>query len=1493
MATSSQQEAILRAIYISSSGQWGTTGQPITSPERQQAFQVLQDFSTNFDGRVPLSLDWLQTPTLSLVTPAEPLDVTMAAKLYACEIVAESLKKSQYTKWSEQDRLRLRQAVLVAAQHRAQQPVSTTNPLANKLASLLADLVVRDFPQRWTTCISDLFSHLWMHPNDGGGVQMGNRMCLQILQLVAEDCTDSDFNSKISTKRRNDILLGLNEVAEQFLPLLFHSLEQITQLIQARTSIHQMRLYLINNQQPLSKMTPEQTAAYTAEETKIRELSIIIADTLQCLEKFSRSMPLEWIMHPQHDFCAAFFHLMREPTEDINVLAVECLEQLALRGKLSYTQWLQWIQDLPQAVQNANQQAAQETEYLQAEEALSTGRPPSTVEVPDPLTRQLKFHRALSRTLAVVVSSHIALVVQDKNLLKGNSDESNSRNQNAAHFAAYLRLMVDILGHPSGRVVGEQLTLWTTMLRDPQISKSTNTLDPLSADILTAFVNHMMRIEWEDVEDGSHPQSAILQASWEDEEEYNAWANDYRSRSSQLFKYLGNCQPHVASSVLLSRLKAMLAQHGNGEPRDHLDPATQQLTAASEAVRQFESLVHPLENVLSGLPAWSLNAQGKSKSSAGSNPQQEAAIRAQTQASLSEIARCLLSWDPQYLFLKFRKVQLLECMKHYWKYEPSTLLQGIECFVKTVGAIDEWGGPPNLEADGSKRISGETISLRKKSSTALVAVSKMVPEHLVPWLSQLSDATRNLLSDPDLLQTNRMHLYEFLTVVATAVEDPGQRANFVGSVLADALNILESGETQEALSSVEKFLTFVGITQAATFPGSVTDVANVKIVSDRFVRVFSAFNELLSVGRRCHEAAKKRPNGGIPSTASLGGITTTVPKELSVSEAAETLTFPDEGPVSLQDLAVNDPFVHLWARILPQVLRMLDVLFKMWRPEWQSALLRNAVQRYALAISDDDAFLCRKNGSNSGGVFGEGGTAGSVIPGTDRREVNLAPKWSGWFSEFRNTLLQMLGLLAAQRALYSPEISQFFPQIVAVVVDQQNLRAMEHRHFAQYLKQFIEIAMMSCPPSLYPTHLAPIIVPVFEHIRYRLEHTWEPVVQPLSNGISCKPLFVRDCESAAALASNGGEAWYQSYYARSCLFVGDLDNETAEAAVEKYRVEFTRIFSDLVQSALALKGDWALVLANMVREEDSRKNGSSGKGSRGPPNRLASSDSLNADGTPKNANQTAIDARKLRRINSLNHFLFLENETVAGFLALSIIQCLAYPDTYTCRRITRICHRMLETVAWHPRYTELLGYRMLAAVTKAIVTEPKWMVGVEWDMINVFRDIYCRLVLGQSLQVGGQGAGAVHPQISATPVVYEQAKSADKPLQGGGILTTPSELPHQLLMSLPGISVPMVQQLDEDLKAKRAAKDQKDTIRDFLRVAADEWKENEHPNAIGSNRNSLGLLDRALAEESLLHNTKKSAVVEDIPEKLVTSRRKSRAEKAAEEANGLSAFSLT
>jgi hypothetical protein len=101
-------------------------------------------------------------------------------------------------------------------------------------------------------------------------------------------------------------------------------------------------------------------------------------------------------------------------------------------------------------------------------------------------------------------------------------------------------------------------------------------------------------------------------------------------------------------------------------------------------------------------------------------------------------------------------------------------------------------------------------------------------------------------------------------------------------------------------------------------------------------------------------------------------------------------------------------------------------------------------------------------------------------------------------------------------------------------------------------------------------------MPFFENMKYRLEQTWRHIINPSAtpNGEFGKALTTATCSSAVSLASSGGETWFSSYYARSGIFVGDLDFTTSEAAVEKYRIELTRTFSDMLQTALALKGDW-------------------------------------------------------------------------------------------------------------------------------------------------------------------------------------------------------------------------------------------------------------------------------------------------------------------------------
>ena len=765
----------------------------------------------------------------------------------------------------------------------------------------------------------------------------------------------------------------MNEVSSQILPRFFDLLStQYGNVNSAKSALTSMHQYLASSGRTVAQMTPEDRPQYEQQISRRDTAGGIVADLLGTLEKFCQSMPLDWMLKVENgnDFVAALLHLLQEDVCNIQVLSVACFQQLSMR-KLDQNHWFRLVQAIPSALSEAFNAAAQR--------ASERGIDPNSIEM---LVEQLEFHRSVSKMGSTLVTAHLAHITTDK-------DISSGRGAKFDGVSAYLRLLSEMMSHPSSLICGEQLNMWVGLLRDPAIVR-TNVLSQHLETVLVAYMNHVVKIRWEDVWDQTHPFAALIEASWDDDDEYNEWLGNLRSKASQLYKSIGNTEPQIASTVIHMKICNLLNKHCNGEPRDKLNPANNELTKDSTACIEFEGATQPLEYILHGLPPWATDN--------GNYDQKRTGIRSTIRPLLSEMANMLVSWNPNDIWLKFRRTTLLESLKHYWAHEPSTLPTGVDSLLMYLSTQDN---PPREEP------SEDVVGLRKKSGVSLVAVAKVVPNLLVPWLSQLSDRAKSLLSSGTLSSINEMHLYEFLSCVATAVENPGDRANFLADVLANSIRTLESPNVQNSIQSVDGLLSFMGISQAGADYSCVTNREFVKKVTADFQSMFSSLNQLLSVGKRCHEAARKRPNGGLP-----------VQNLSPIIDDSMTQNFPDEGPVSINDLAYNDPFVPLWPKLLPTLLQILDVTLQVWHPECQTTLLRNNVQRYALAISDDEAFLATKKDSSVGGVFGKGGTAGSIVSGLSRRDVNLTPRWSGWFNELRNNCFQLLGLMCAQRVSF-------------------------------------------------------------------------------------------------------------------------------------------------------------------------------------------------------------------------------------------------------------------------------------------------------------------------------------------------------------------------------------------------------------------------------------------------------------------------------------------
>lgn len=176
---------------------------------------------------------------------------------------------------------------------------------------------------------------------------------------------------------------------------------------------------------------------------------------------------------------------------------------------------------------------------------------------------------------------------------------------------------------------------------------------------------------------------------------------------------------------------------------------------------------------------------------------------------------------------------------------------------------------------------------------------------------------------------------------------------------------------------------------------------------------------------------------------------------------------PTEASISLADLGSYDAFAPNWPTVIPAVLKALGVTMQAWSPAVRSKLLSNPVQRFVLALSDEEAIVATKKFVAGGNPMQEVEDQGYVIKGSNKRRADLMPRWSGWLNETRNCPLQVLGMASMHRALYSPELQQFYPSIVHIFSD-QNLKSMEHRHMVQLLKQvreargYIDVLSLVC-----------------------------------------------------------------------------------------------------------------------------------------------------------------------------------------------------------------------------------------------------------------------------------------------------------------------------------------------------------------------------------------------------------------------------------------------
>lgn len=197
----------------------------------------------------------------------------------------------------------------------------------------------------------------------------------------------------------------------------------------------------------------------------------------------------------------------------------------------------------------------------------------------------------------------------------------------------------------------------------------------------------------------------------------------------------------------------------------------------------------------------------------------------------------------------------------------------------------------------------------------------------------------------------------------------------------------------------------------------------------------------------------------------------------------------------------------------------------------------------------------------------------------------------------------------------------------------------------------------------------------------------------------------------------------------------------------------------------------------------------------------------------------------------LRDYLLSQCASVPFSIGAILGQVLRWKDTLSCRRATILGDKMVSLLHTDGKFHTLLGRDMFSAALQALLHEHVGHVkedGLKWELINLARNIYCRLTLG------------------LMPV--EECKGIDPCNQPTKPASELCFFPREVLLSLPDVTTAHVDTLDGFLREKHSVKTQKNAFKELIDLPLLAIK---HSKALGSPLSGAG------------------KQIQDIPEKLV------------------------
>jgi exportin-5 len=602
---------------------------------------------------------------------------------------------------------------------------------------------------------------------------------------------------------------------------------------------------------------------------------------------------------------------------------------------------------------------------------------------------------------------------------------------------------------------------------------------------------------------------------------------------------------------------------------------------------------------------------------------------------------------------------------------------------------------------------------------------------------------------PHVQDSESVLMYEMLVLVSTSLPSLTERCAFIQHMISEPLAQWTSREMTALVIAPDALIRAI-------------EGEHSYMVLTTMMKVLSTLYAIVKRTITCEHYDENAPHR---ETASVSSSSSASVSSSSVSSSSKN----EHGIEDAAQDSMHHPLTPLWAQLMPNVLALLSTLessvaavqTRMKRPSRPStttlvppASLTSSTSSSVSSSSSLPLVYDTNNDSKSSLAFG--------LRCMSQEEVVHALKASGkddvpirnlkllqvakWGKNIRDLCYHLVGAALSAPSFYRVvAISQLHQWIHSSLVSR--IDRMEHRHWKAFLASVWIPFVKGCPAHLYASTLEPMVLLVLTHLHARFHAA---LFQDHDHPHHFLP------ESMPTM-TNHGASWNPQLHG--------FEDMHPSSSMLNDDIVLDVVLTDAVRNTV----DWieAMIDSKTVIDMDSNH----------PKHVIVAKD------------------------KQLRDFLLFQSSSPRVMTAMSMVLMgiLNWKDTLSSRRAANLLDRFVSLSYHQIQFQTLFGKDIFTASLHALLQHFHDVDdGLKWELINLLRNIYCRITLG------------------LLPV--DECKGID-PLNQP--LKPPREVsswPRQIFLQLAGVVPAQIADLEHQLRHHPSLKIQKNLIKEFLEV---------------------------------------------------------------------------